>query len=129
MSKKQDPILKFDNEDEIKKAAQEFQSLIRQAGWSRLHDFFHEKLKYFDWYLREGDIKSLEDLRIIRARRDLTENFLNLPELILEILKKSNGEGVSFDPYSAKKETMLPNLDPYDRPEDMNPNKVDIISV
>jgi len=109
-----DPKLTFNDSEEIQLMANQLTEMANTLGWKKIKEYFTEKLKYFDFQLREGDIQSLEDLRVIRARRDLTEQFINLPEILPEMARMNGGREIKFDPYSDKQfDGKEESLDPY----------------
>lgn len=108
-----DPKVTFETKDEALLAAQQFEELKKHMAWGRIYKFMVEKLKYFDWLLKEGKISSLDELERIRDRIRLTEQFMNLPDIIVEIIKRNDGQEMKFDPYATTTEKTFGEADPY----------------
>ncbi len=99
---KKEPQLKFNNESEREQATVEFLNLKNQAGWQRIIKYYEEKVKYLESLLAEGDIKDIPELKLIRARRNMAIQFMNLPDLILEFIERKEGVSPDLDPYDSE---------------------------
>src|SRR3990172_4481454 len=108
-----DPKIQFESENDAQRAEGEMTQLVQMPGWQRLRNFMEQKIRYFEYLLKEGDIKNLDELKLIRFRRDLSEQFMNLPEIISEVIKMQGGKDIVFDPYSGIAEKPMTDPDPY----------------
>lgn len=110
----QEPNIKFKNEDEAKLASAQFSELKQHPAWTRIYRFMEEKIKFIDFQLREGKIDSIDQLERLRDKRNLAEQFMNLPDIIVEFVRQSGGKELKFDPYSGDTpDTGNKDLDPY----------------
>ena len=92
------PNITFKDKNEQMTVAQQLLELRTHAGWMQLQKYLNEKIKYFDYLLQQGEIKTLAELSLIRYRRNLTEQFVNLPEILTAFIEANNRE-IKFDPY------------------------------
>lgn len=92
------PDITFKDKNEQMTVAQQLSELKNHAGWKQLQVYLTEKIKYFDYLLQNGEIKTLGELSLIRYRRNLTEQFVNLPEILTAFIEANNKE-IKFDPY------------------------------
>jgi hypothetical protein len=94
-----EPTLKFKNDSDKMQALDEFEGLKHQPGWKRIIDYYDRKIKYLEFQLAEGEISDINELKLIRARRNMALQFRNLPDIIKEFMEKSKGNEIDLDPY------------------------------
>lgn len=97
--KKKEPKLSFSNEKEEEKSILALKTLSKMEGWSIITSFLMEKVKYYRDYLDSGEIKDMAEYHRIIDKKTITEQFINLPEILSEF-KQINSEKIQFDPYS-----------------------------
>lgn len=105
---KKDSTVTFKDANELERAKAELENLWQSAGWKRLQGILDEKIDYLTKVIN-GDvqdengsiIKSMEDLRVYRVRRDITINFRNLPDIISGMIDMGKGIDIDeiLDPY------------------------------
>lgn len=96
---KVEPTLKFKNDSDKLKALDEFEGLKSHPGWKRIVVYLDAKIKFLEYLLAEGDINDINQMRLIRARRNITIQFRNLPDVIQEFTQAATGNEVELDPY------------------------------
>ena len=94
-----EPKLKFKNDGDKLKALDEFEGLKSHPGWKRIVDYYDRKIKYLELLLAEGEIVDINELKLIRARRNMAIQFRNLPDIMQEFMQASKGTEVNLDPY------------------------------
>lgn len=94
-----EPNLKFKNDSDKLKALDEFEGLKHQPGWKRIVEYYDRKIKYLEQLLAEGEIADINDLKLIRVRRNMAIQFRNLPDIIKEFMEAAKGNDVILDPY------------------------------
>jgi hypothetical protein len=94
-----EPTLKFKNDNDKEQALNEFEGLKNHPAWKRLVEYYDRKIKYLESILNEGEIADMNELKLIRARRNMAIQFRNLPDIIQEFMNKAKGNMVNFDPY------------------------------
>ncbi len=102
-----EPKFVVKNEKEKLHVIDEIQGLRNHPGWSRLVEYYDRKIKWLETVINgdvrddEGKtlIKSMEELELYRARRNMAIQFRNLPDILVEALQVAEGKMVQFDPY------------------------------
>jgi hypothetical protein len=96
-----EPKLEFKNKDEERSAKEDFTNLLNHPGWQRVVKYYDQKIEYLEHLILEDKeaIQSVNDLKLLRARRNMAMQFRNLPDIIM-----------------AKEELEIPeiNLDPFE---------------
>lgn len=95
---KTEPKLEVKDNDRVL-VEEEMLNLKNSAGWKRLESYYDGKIKWLELQLAEGDIADIEELKLLRARRNMAIQFRNLPELIIEFVQKGEGAAPDLDPY------------------------------
>lgn len=94
-----EPTLKFKNDNDKLQALDEFEGLKSHPAWKRIIDYYDRKIKYLEYLLAEGEVVDINQLKLIRARRNMAIQFRNLPDIIQEFMEKAKGVEVDLDPY------------------------------
>lgn len=104
MNKVKEPTIldKIEDESDQKQAVADFRSLIKNNGWKRIVKYYQDVMIYHQSQLN-GDkeveeIKSINDLKLVRFKRDSAERLTNLPEILLDIIELKSEE-IDFDPH------------------------------
>jgi len=97
-------MMTFKNKEEALLVREHLLELSKTLGWKHIHDYFIRKLEYFDQMLREGEINDIHELKRIRDRRNITEQFMNLPDILASFVEASGGVDIEFDPYEKLQE-------------------------
>ena len=83
-------------------AIADFRSLINHNGWRRVVKYYQDVMYYHQAQLNGDDevedIKTIEDLKLIRFKRDTAERMTNLPDILLGIIELKSEEE-DFDPH------------------------------
>lgn len=84
---------------EVEIAQAQFTDLQNHPAWIRLVQYYDKKLVFLRQQLESKDLADLSELRAIRDKIFLTEQFRNLPEIILAFTILKEGQNIEFDPY------------------------------
>lgn len=96
---KKEPTLSFKSKEDKNLAADEFQVLKNLPAWKRIIDYYDRKIRYLEKLLYEGELKDMNELKLIRARRNMAIQFRNLPDILVEFLTATEGNKINLDPY------------------------------
>ncbi len=108
MAKKQkkEPVFDIPPNDRIL-VEEEMLNLQNSPGWMRLVKFYDEKIEWIEKVIN-GDVKSDDGQSIIqskdelerwRDKRNMAIQFRNLPEILVTVARKEQGEPIDLDPY------------------------------
>ena len=91
----------INDENDEANAISDFRSLIKHNGWQRIVRYLSDKAEHHQEQLNSSDeIKSMEDLRIIRFKRNMAEQLTNLPEILTEIIEtRKRDDEDDLDPF------------------------------
>lgn len=104
---KNEPKLSFKGKQDKITAIDEFTNLKNHPAWKRIIAYYDKKIEWLQKII-DGDIanddgtsiiQNMEDLRIYRARRNITQQFRNLPDILIEAAQAAEGKAIDFDPY------------------------------
>lgn len=100
MDNKQKPKPEVKKSD-LELVREEMHSLEQHPGWKRIADFLQKNIDFYQYLLNEGqgENETMTDVYVARASRNLSIQFHNLPELMVEFQEKAMGQDVELDPY------------------------------
>jgi len=96
---KQEPTLKFKSDSDKLLALDEFEGLKNHPGWKRIVKFYSQKVEFLEELLAEGEIEDIPHLKLVRTRRNMSLQFINLPDIIQELMNDTEKNEVDLDPY------------------------------
>lgn len=100
MDSKQEPKPEV-QKSEIQLVREEMNSLQQHPGWRRIVRFLQKKIDFHQLQLNEGtgDNETIEDVKLTRAKKNITEQLMNLPDILATMMEKAQGEDINLDPY------------------------------
>lgn len=99
-----DPKLDIKDDKDAKRLAEDLDNMRRTAGWKRITEFLIKKIEYLEWQLANAEVTDLTEIYRIRDKRNITEQFVNLPEILIEFSKKAEGQDIDLDPYEKEED-------------------------
>ena len=92
-----EPTLSFSTEEYRQQCIADFNNLEQHRGWKLISEYLNKKIKFHEDQLFDGDIKTIEEAQLIRAKRNICLQLINLPEIIRTQLTMSQEPEV--DPF------------------------------
>lgn len=89
-------------EDEADKAQfiHDMNRLMSHRGWKRISKWLSEKVEFYQEQLNSGDdIKTMEDVRVVRLKRNISEQLINIPEILIDIVSSNSEDDDNLDPF------------------------------
>jgi hypothetical protein len=104
---KKEPKLNFKSKADKSNAIDEFTNLKNHPAWKRVIEYYDKKIEWLEKII-DGDItnddgtgiiQTIEELKLFRARRNMAQQFRNLPDILIEAAQAAEGKQIDFDPY------------------------------
>lgn len=102
-----EPKFKYKNQTDRDSAVEELQNLKNQPGWKRIVKYYDEKIAWIQSVINgetknddgKDIITSKEDLDLWRSKKNMAEQFRNLPDILVEVSDALQGEDINLDPF------------------------------
>ena len=98
---KKEPKLTFKSEPDKSQAIDEFTGLKNHPAWIRVIAYYDKKIEWLQKIIDGDDknedgtsvIQTMEDLRYYRTRRNMAQQFRNLPDILIDAAQAAEGSG------------------------------------
>lgn len=106
---KQEPKLTFKSNNDKIQAQEELINLRNHSAWKRITEYYDRKIEWLEKIIN-GDIgnddgtsiiSTMDELKYYRMRRNMAQQFRNLPDILIEMIDAAEGKEIDFDPYES----------------------------